>query len=215
MEILKQLKMMNITSENGNTKFGNRISVSESNSHSDTGKHEMGYALGMTHSNYGLMKTFYFILLCCFCLTSCHSQTKNKEMKNELNISLLFYPSMSIDNIRYSIDIINDSLIIKKQIIDDKEYRGKLTSNQCMEIKKLTYMLNQKYDRTNNREIVVQDVWGCTLKVGSQIYFADNFFSFVPQSKTMGWQAPPEEIKLLIDYIVSLSPIPIELYGFS
>jgi hypothetical protein len=161
------------------------------------------------------MKTVCFITVFCACLTSCHSQTKNKEMENDLNISLLFYPSMSIDDIRYSIDIINDSLIIKKQIIDDKEYRGKLTSNQYMEIKKLASVLNQKHDRSDNIEIIVWDVWGCTLKVGNQIYFKDIFFSFVPQSNEMGSQAPPQEIKLLIDYIVSLSPFPIELYGFS
>ncbi|MDR1654178.1 MAG: hypothetical protein LBS01_11155 [Prevotellaceae bacterium] len=137
-------------------------------------------------------------------------------MKNDLNISLLFYPSMSIEDIRYSIDIVDDSLIIKKQIIDNKEYRGKLTSNQCVEIKKLASTITRKYDKSDSREIVILDVWGCTLKVGSQIYYKDDFFSFIPISnKAFGWQAPPEEIKLLIDYIVSLSPIPIELYGFS
>jgi hypothetical protein len=161
------------------------------------------------------MKNACFIVLFCACLTSCHSHTKNNEMKNDLNISLLFYPSMSIDDIRYSVNIVNDSLIIKKQIIDDKEYHGKLTSNQCMEIKKLISVLNQKYGKLDNSEIVVWDVWGCTLKVDNQVYYEDNFFSFVPQSKKMGWLPPPEEIKLLIDYIVSLSPIPIELYGFS
>jgi hypothetical protein len=135
-------------------------------------------------------------------------------MKSDLNLTLLFYPSMSIENPIYSVDIANDSLIIKRHdFIDNKEYRNKLTSDQYIEIKKMTSALNQKYDRSNNW---ANDVWGCTLKVDNQVYYEDNFFSFVPISnKAMGWQAPPEEIKLLIDYIVSLSPIPIELYGFS
>ena len=134
-------------------------------------------------------------------------------MKSDLNVSLLFYPSMLIENIRYSIDIISDSLIVKKNHIGSKEeYIIKLTENQCTEINKMTSALNQKYDRSNNW---ANDVWGCTLKVDNQIYYEDNFFSFVPQSKEMGWLPPPEEIKLLIDYIVSLSPIEIELYGFS
>jgi hypothetical protein len=133
--------------------------------------------------------------------------------KSDLKISLLFSPSIfSIDDIRYSIDIVNDSIIIKKQIIDNKEYKGKLTGDQCVEIKKLIASLSQKYDRSKN---FVKGGWGCTLKVDNQVYFEDNFFSFVPLSKEMGWLPPPEEIKLLIDYIVSLSPIPIELYGFS
>ena len=162
------------------------------------------------------MKTVYCILLCCSCLVSCHSQTKNKEMKSDLNLSLLFYPSMSKEyDIRYSIDIINDSLIVKRQDnIYNKEYSGKLTDNQCTEIKKMTSLLTQKYDRSNS-DWVRNGVWGCTLKVDNQVYYEDNFFSFVPQSKEMGWLPPPEEIKLLIDYIVSLSPIEIELYGFS
>jgi hypothetical protein len=57
------------------------------------------------------------------------------------------------------------------------------------------------------------DAWGCTLKVDNQVYYEDNFFSFILQPKAMGWQPPPEEIKSLIEYIVSLSPIEIELYG--
>ena len=163
------------------------------------------------------MKTVYYILLCCF-LTSCHSQTKNKEMKSDLKLSLLFYPSMSIEDIRYSVDIVNDSLIAKNHYYvhlvkgaEDKEYRVELTDEQCIEIKKRISALNQKYDRFNTH---IRGGWGCTLKVGNQVYYEDNFFSFVLLSKEMDWQAPPEEIKLLIDYIVSLSPIPIDLYWF-
>jgi hypothetical protein len=158
------------------------------------------------------MKTLYCILLCCFSLVSCHSQTKNKEMQSDFNLSLVFYPSMSIEDIRYYIEIINDSLIVKKKPFDNKEYRGKLTDNQYTEIKKLSSVVTQKYDRSENW---ANDVWGCTLKVDNQIYYEDNHFSFVPHSKETDWQAPPEEIRLLIDFIVSLSPIPIELYGFS
>ncbi|MDR1652537.1 MAG: hypothetical protein LBS01_02575 [Prevotellaceae bacterium] len=125
-------------------------------------------------------------------------------MKNDLNISLLFSPSIfSIDDIRYSIDIINDSLIVKKQIIDNKEYRGKLTSNQCVEIKKLASELNHRYDRSDRFR---KGGWGCILKVDNQIYYEDNDFSF---------KLPPSEIKNLINYLVSLSAIKIDLYGFS
>jgi hypothetical protein len=120
---------------------------------------------------------------------------------------------MSAGRIIYSVDIINDSLIIKKNnSIDNKEYNGKLTNNQYTAINKMISALTQKYDKSSNFAL---DVWGCTLKIDNQVYYEDNFFSFVPQSKETSWQAPPEEIKLLIDYIVSLSPIEIELYGFS
>jgi hypothetical protein len=160
------------------------------------------------------MKYVYFTILCCFCLTSCHAQIKNKEMKYDLNISLLFYPSMSIEDIRYSINIISDSLIIKKYSIGvETAKRIKLIDEQCLEIKKMISVLTQKYDMSKNS---VLGGWGCTLKIDNQVYYEDNFFSFVPISnKAMGWQAPPKKIKLLIDYIVGLSPISIELYSFS
>jgi hypothetical protein len=159
------------------------------------------------------MKTVYFVLLFGFCLVSCNSQVKNKEMKSDLNLSLLFYPSISIEDIRYSVDIVNDSLIVKKYSIGvETTEKVKLTDKQCLEINKRTSVLTQKYDRSKK---IVLDAWGCTLKVDNQIYYEDKFFSFIPQSKEIGWLPPPEEIKLLIDYIVSLSPILIELYGFS
>jgi len=163
------------------------------------------------------MKIIYFIILSCVCVFSCHSQTENKGMNNmekcHLNLSLLFYPSRVTESVVYSINIINDSLMIKADLsAGNKEYNGKLTNDQCLEIKKMTSALAQKYDRSDS---FARDVWGCILKVDNQVYYEDNYFSFTPRSKQLGWQPPPEEIKLLIDYIVSLSPIPIELYGFA
>lgn len=149
------------------------------------------------------MKTVYCILLCCSCLVSCHSQAKNKEMKSDLRISLLFYPSMSKEAPIYSVDIANDSLIIKRYSIGvETAERIKLTDEQCLEVNKHTSALSQKYDRSNNW---AKGAWGCTLKVDNQVYYEDNLFSFY---------SPPEEIKLLIDYIVNLSPISIDLYWF-
>ena len=158
------------------------------------------------------MKAINFILLCCFCLTSCHSQTKNNEMENDLKISLLFYPSMTIEDIRYSVDIVNDSLITKAFHIGiETTERKKLTDEQCREIEKMTSALTQKYDRSDN---FGRGGWGCTLKVDNQTYYEDNYFSFGLPSPRMGLQPTPEEIKLLIDYLVGLSPIPIVLYWF-
>ena len=165
------------------------------------------------------MKTTCCILLCCSCLASCHSHAQNKEMKSDLNLSLLFYPSMSIEDIRYSLDIINDSLIVKRyDNIDNKEHRGKLTDNQCTEIKKMTSALTQKFSRL---DIFAKGGLGCTLKIDNQVFYEDNFFSFqrtlseiqVFEDYSISYKIP-EEIKSLIDYIVNLSPIPIDLYWF-
>ncbi len=155
------------------------------------------------------MKTICSILLCCLCLVSCCGQKKN----NDLRLSLLFYPSMAKEDIRYSIDIINDSLITKKYHIGVETMRKiHLTDEQWVEVKRRISLLTRKYDKSKN---FVKGGWGCTLKVGDQIYYVDNLFSFQTSSTHANFQPTPEEMKLLIDYIVSLSPILIELYSFS
>jgi hypothetical protein len=108
--------------------------------------------------------------------------------------------------IRYSFYIINDSLIIKNENL--KEY-VKLTDDQYLEIEKMISVLNQKYDRTDNFDYAT---WGCVLKVDNQIYYQDNFFEL---ESYPNWGPPPipEEIRLLIVYILGLSPIPIVFFG--
>jgi hypothetical protein len=149
---------------------------------------------------------------------SCHSQTENKEMDNmkepSLNLSLLFYPSRATKSVIYSIDIINDSLIIKtsSRAADEEEYRGKLTNEQYSEIEKMISALTQKYDRTG---FYARGTWGCTLEIDNQVYYEDYYFSLIPRSKENDPPPIPEEIKLLINYIVNLSPILIVLFSFS
>ena len=124
-----------------------------------------------------------------------------------LNVSLLFFPAKTSPKDTYSFDIINDSLIIKTSWrVGNKEYKDKLTDNQCLEIKKMTSALTQKYDLSDN---FAKDSWGCILKVDNQVFYEDNWFSFVPHPRKMRSEQTPEEIKALIDYIVGLSPIPI------
>ncbi|MDR0518304.1 MAG: hypothetical protein LBH25_14825 [Fibromonadaceae bacterium] len=134
-------------------------------------------------------------------------------MEKSLNLSLLFYPSRATKSVIYSIDIINDSLIIKTNWrAGNKEHRGKLTDEQYSEIEKMISALTQKYDRTG---FYAYDVWGCTLEIDNQVYYEDNHFDLIPRSKENYPPPIPEEIKLLINYIVSLSPIPIVLFGFA
>jgi hypothetical protein len=148
----------------------------------------------------------------------CHSQTENKGVNNMekcyLNLSLLFYPSTSTGGVVYSINIVNDSLTIKTNWrAGNKEYKGKLTNNQCLEIKNMISALTQKYDWSGRFAL---GSWGCMLKVDNQVYYEDNYFSFdSTRFERRGLRSTPEEIKQLIDYIVGLSPIPIILFSFS
>ena len=96
------------------------------------------------------MKTVYYILLCCVCLASCHNQTKSHVEKRDLNISFYIYPAASENAVRYSFDIIDDSLTVKdyydRMYYAYRTYRVKLTNDQCMEISKWVSALNEKYD---------------------------------------------------------------------
>ena len=136
--------------------------------------------------------------------------------ESKLNLSLLFYPSRITKDVVYSIDIINDDLLIKtNRRAGNKEYRGKITDTQSTEIKQKVSALTEKYDRS---ELFAFGAWGCILKVDNQVYYIDNYFRFTPRREIKGMQplpSTPEEIKQLIDYIVGLSPIPIILFSFS
>jgi hypothetical protein len=99
-----------------------------------------------------------------------------------------------------------------------REYKSKLTDEQYLEIKKRVSALTQKYDWSKNWHF---HGWGFVLTVNGQIYYQDNFFELKkvqPPTKNSSRHPPPhgpptpEEIKLLIDYIVGLSPVPIDLY---
>jgi hypothetical protein len=142
------------------------------------------------------------------------------DLNNKMKESLVSYLNIDEDirnkkMIPYFIDIINDSLIILEFGIE--KYKGKLTDVQYMEIKKMVSVLNQTYDWSKKESY---DTWGCTLKIDNQIYYIDNKFTFTTPSKEELDRYPhlrstPKEIKILIDYIIDLSPVPIKLYGFA
>ena len=170
-----------------------------------------------------IMKTAYCIILSCL-IFSCNSQTGGKEISNtenkemscverfDLNISLLFY--LKFGRVPYSIEIINDSLIIETHWVPDDlpmEYRGRLTCNQYLEIKEMVSALTQKYDRSHILPPYGR-IWGCKLKIDGQVYYHTHYFSFTPRHPEGSWRPAPEEIKILIDYIVGISPIQIRLF---
>ena len=158
------------------------------------------------------MKKKYIILLLCYslCIASCHSQEKRNEMSKSENqknsISLKFYPTGAIDDVRYSISVINDSLIVKNyfpiNINDKREYVTQLSNNQINKIDTLISAIKIQYRNTD----IFEDTWGITLIINNRVVYEVGDFSF---------KLPPNEVKNLINYLVSLSAIKIDLYGFS
>ena len=142
--------------------------------------------------------------------SACHSQEKRNEMSKSENqknsISLKFYPTGVIDDVRYSISVINDSLIVKNyfpiNINDKREYITQLSNNQINKIDTLISAIKIQYRNTD----ISEDTWGITLIINNRVVYEVGDFSF---------KLPPDEVKNLINYLVSLSAIKIDLYGFS
>lgn len=144
------------------------------------------------------------------CLMSCHSQEKRDEVsqteKQKNTIILKFYPTGVIDDIRYSIYIIGDSLIVKNYFPintkDQREYVALLSNNQIYKIDTLVSAIRMQYQNTD----IFEDTWGVTLMINNKVVYEVSDFSF---------KLPPNEVKNLINYLVGLSEIKIDLYGFS
>jgi hypothetical protein len=126
--------------------------------------------------------------------------------KKDISISLKFYSTGVIDDVRYSIYVINDSLIAKnyftRNINDKREYTDKLSTAQINKINELVSAIKIQYQELD----ILEDAWGVTLVINNHIVYEVSDFSF---------ELPPDEIKSLIDYLVSLSSIKIDLCGFS
>lgn len=158
------------------------------------------------------MRKTYIILLffCSLCLMFCHSQEKRDEMskseKQKNTIILKFYPTGVIDDIRYSLSVINDSLIIKNYFPtnskDKREYIALLSNNQINKIDTLVSAIKMQYRKTD----ISEDTWGVTLMINNKVIYEVGDFSF---------ELPPYEVKNLINYLVDLSEIKIDLYAFS
>ena len=157
------------------------------------------------------MKKTLVILLFFYCISlpSCHLQGK-KELSQSNNhyysILLMFYPTGVEEDVRYSISVVNDSLNVKKFFSRDNngtsEYIAQLSYNQTKRLERLVSDIKTKYQNTD----VIVDTWGVTLIINDQVVYETNDFSF---------ELPPNEIKDVINYLVSLSKIKIELDGFS
>lgn len=208
-----------------------------------------------------MKKFFFYIILCCLWMLSCHPKAEKDRTdyteKCDLNLSLSLGFSRWIPCVRpfdttgglksngviYSINIIDDSVIVNDhRITGNGEYRGKLTYDQCSELNRMISALTQIYD--NNDRIIPaltqiydnNNLWSmrwrnqereplcCILKIDDHMYYRDHNFTLSlerqieyqrqgPQ-KVFGssyrgeYQPPPEEVQLLIDYILNLSSIP-------
>lgn len=143
------------------------------------------------------------------CLISCHLQENRREINNlkkQNSIILKFYPTGVVNDVRYSISVIGDSFVVKNSspinISENKEYVALLSKDQVNKIDTLVSSIKLQYRDT----VISEDTWGVTLLINNQVFYEVRDFSFKRQ---------PEEVKNLINYLVGLSAIKIELYGFS
>ena len=127
-----------------------------------------------------------------------HSGARVKK----LNLSGIKFSHIEVidDNLESYIFFVGDTVTYKSFYWI---HRSKLGEDQYSKVKEMLSESTQKYDRSN---ILSYGGWSCILKVDNQIHYHDNNFSFFPD-KRFDKRPPPEEITLLINYIVGLCPV--------
>lgn len=149
------------------------------------------------------MFKYWNLIILCFALTSCKSQDKKLEI---MEIGLYFYPSSGGDVI-YSVDIKDYSLVVKNHAPLDTtkltDYKGTLSKTDIDSISNFTR--NLIYRETFDNEIVL-DSWRLVLKVNGRKMYEKTDFSI---------KDLPKDVKNLVKYLMKISPVEIDLYGFS
>ena len=145
-----------------------------------------------------------YILFLSIAVICCNSMN---QRKNDLNIELLFYPSGVIEDLRYSIIVTHDSIKVKNHYSSFDNgtdfYYAELNQKEKLKINDLIIDLK-------TIEVIkdpsISDTWGAKLVVnGVEIYVDDDF----------SVESMPSEIAPIINYLISLSKVHIEFYGFS
>jgi hypothetical protein len=124
-----------------------------------------------------------------------------------MEIDIKFYPTGVKEDVRYSITVKEDSLFVKNHSPRTENelsnYKGKLTE---LDKDSISYLTSKIVEVVRNEQPSILDTWGVTLYVNSKIVYEDDDFSI---------QGNPKEIKDLIRYLIKISPLKIDLYGFS
>lgn len=150
-----------------------------------------------------MKKTFVTLLLSLFlCLAACSQRENKNEAQAPVSISLKFYPIHGLSDIRYSITVNNDSLIAQNYDTGE-EHAIKLSKNQIDIINTLASNINMQYIYRDDLE----DAWEVQMTINGIVVYEVTDYSL----ETL----PSNEIKDLIYYLIRLSGIKVELYGFA
>jgi len=120
-------------------------------------------------------------------------------------IKLIFFPSGSATDVRYSIILKGDSLKYKNFWPTSesklKSYNKSLTKDEVEKINSLVINLKNSYFSANTE---VDDSWSAIIEINGKIVYEG------PPYRTTNTPYTP-----LINYLVSLLPFKFKLYGFS
>jgi hypothetical protein len=136
---------------------------------------------------------------------SCNGKTDSnidipKPIKQNTSVLLIFHPGNVVNDPRYSISVINDSLIAKSET---DECSTKLTQVQLDKINDLVSAIKTPYTKIIGG---ITDTWGATLIINDRLFYQTNI-DRIPST--------PEEITDLINYLVSFCHIKFDFYGFA
>lgn len=150
------------------------------------------------------------LVVCLSLFQSCNAENSesNAIKQNMTKIELYFFPSDLEKDIRYSILIEGNTVSAKnhhrlgtKSLIEG--FKKELSKEQIDTLNKL--IAKQEVNKVKPH-MVTEDTWGAKLIVDDRVMYESSQFSL----KHMD-----DNTRNLIEYLFSLLPVKIELYGFS
>lgn len=137
--------------------------------------------------------------------TSCNADNNKQSRNTQNNISILLYPIDTPQDIRYGINVNNNSIrFIYNNPMASDTIIVNLDESDKISIKLLCDSINN-YQTIKTGE-KLEDGWELVLFFNDRLIYQCFNFDF---------NSPPFKIRRLIDYILKFSPIEIDLYDFS
>lgn len=157
-----------------------------------------------------LYVALWCFLLCISCVNSKENEKKiNMEKGNDsIKIEFYLFPTGNFNDIRYSVIIDGDMLVIENHDILNGTKIPHNASPQkltVIQIENIKALLDETKFKKEEVTLVTEDTWGCKLIANNNTLFESTCFTYESLKDKQN----------LITYILSLLPVKLELYGFS
>lgn len=159
------------------------------------------------------MKLYITLWCLLFCSSCANPNVNEKKISMEkgsesIKIEFYLYPTGNFNNVRYSVIVDGDMLIVENH---DTLNGTKIPHNaspkklSVAQIEKIEALVKETKFMNEVVTLVTEDTWGCKLIANNNTLFESTCFTYESL----------KDKQSLITYILSLLPFKLELYGFS